>query len=67
MYGMCATQLNSLVNFGHIAKYSLLLVSEFIIETLDCGTKICILLGCEAACPNPGYKIGAPVDIREMR
>jgi len=42
-------------------------VSEFIIATLDSGTKICILLGCEAACPNPGYEIGAPVDIQESR
>jgi hypothetical protein len=64
---VCVSQLNPLVNFGLITEYSILLVSEFIIETLDCGTKICILLGCEAACPNPGYMIGAPVDIRELK
>jgi len=27
----------------------------FFIETLDSGSRICILLGCEATCPNPGY------------
>ena len=61
---MCVTHLNPLVNFENIAKYSLLLVSEFIIAKLDSGTKICILFGCEAACPNPGYEIGIPVDIQ---
>ena len=61
---MCATYLNPLVNFEYISKYSLLLVSEFVIATLASGTKICILLGCEAAFLNPRYEIGFPVDIQ---
>ena len=37
-------------------------VSEFIVNTLGCGVKICILLGCKTAGSNPGDKIGTPVD-----
>ena len=37
-------------------------VSEFIVNTLGSGVKICILLGCKTAGSNPGDKIGTPVD-----
>ena len=37
-------------------------VSEFIVNTLGCGVKICILLGCKTAGSNPGDKIGTPMD-----
>ena len=37
-------------------------VSEFIVNTLGCGVKICILLGCKTAGLNLGDKIGTPVD-----
>jgi hypothetical protein len=63
---MCATQLNPLVHSGIIAQYCLLNVSEFIVHTLGSGVKICILLGCETAGPNLGYKIGTPVDISKI-
>jgi hypothetical protein len=63
---MCATQLNPLVHSGIIAQYCVLNVSEFIVNTLGSGVKICILLGCETAGPNPGDKIGTPVDISKI-
>jgi replication factor A1 len=63
---MCATQLNPLVHSGVIAQYCVLNVSEFLVNTLGSGVKICILLGCETAGPNPGYKIGTPVDISKI-
>ena len=37
-------------------------VSEFIVNTLGSGVKICILLGCKTAGSNLGDKIGTPVD-----
>lgn len=64
--GMCATQLNPLVHSGIIAQYCVLCVSEFIVNTLGSGVKICILLGCEPSGPNPGTKIGSPVDISKI-
>lgn len=64
--GMCATQLNPLVHSGIIAQYCVLNVSEFIVNTLGSGVKICILLGCETAGPNPGDKIGTPLDISKI-
>ena len=60
---MCSTQLNPLVHSGIIAQYCVLQVSAFIVNTLESGRKICILLGCEAAGRNPEYTIGIPVDI----
>lgn len=63
---MCATQLNPLVHSGIIAQHCVLRVSEFIVNTLGSGVKICILLGCEAAGPNPGDKIGKPVIIEQL-
>jgi len=64
--GMCATQLNPLVHSGIIAQHCVLQVSEFIVNTLGSGKKICILLGCEAAGPNPGDKIGIPVNFEQF-
>ena len=63
---MCATQLNPLVHSGIIAQHCVLRVSEFIVNTLGNGTKICILLGCEVAGPNPGDKIGIPVNFEKF-
>jgi hypothetical protein len=63
---MCATQLNPLVHSGVIAQYCVLNVTEFIVNTLGSGVKICILLGCNTAGPNPGDKIGTPVDISKI-
>ena len=64
--GMCATQLNPLVHSGVISQFSVLRVSEFIVNTLGSGVKICILLGCETSGPNPGEKIGTPVDVSKI-
>lgn len=64
--GMCPTQLNPLVHSGIIAQHCVLRVSEFIVNTLGSGVKICILLGCEAAGPNPGDKIGIPVNFEPV-
>jgi replication factor A1 len=63
---MCATQLNPLVHSGVVSQYAILRVSEFIVNTLGSGVKICILLDCETAGPNPGEKIGSPVDIAKV-
>lgn len=63
---MCATQLNHLVHDGTISLFSILRVEEFITNTLGSGAKICILLGVKAVGPNPGEKIGNPVDIAKI-
>jgi hypothetical protein len=63
---MCATQINHLVHDGTISLYSILRVEEFITNTLGSGAKICILLGVTAVGPNPGEKIGNPVDIAKI-
>ena len=60
---MCATQLNPLVHQGVIAQHCIVRVTDFIINSMGSGQKICILLGVEAAGSNPGDKIGAPTDI----
>jgi hypothetical protein len=59
-------QLNPLVHSGVIAQYWELNVFKFSVNTLGSGVKICILLGCETAGPNPGDKIGIPVDISKI-
>ncbi|KAL3800756.1 hypothetical protein ACHAW5_002470 [Stephanodiscus triporus] len=64
--GMCATQLNPLVHSGVISQFSVLRVTEFIVNTLGSGVKICILLGCEPASPNPGERIGSPIDVSKV-
>lgn len=64
--GMCATQLNGLVHNGTISLFSVLRVEDFITNTMGSGTKICILLGVTVMGPNPGEKIGNPVDISKI-
>lgn len=61
--GMCATQLNHLVHKGVIAQNSIICVNEFIVNTMGSGQKIVIILGAEQVGPNPGERIGTPVDI----
>eukprot|EP00571_Detonula_confervacea_P014379 CAMPEP_0172303124 /NCGR_PEP_ID=MMETSP1058-20130122/4695_1 /TAXON_ID=83371 /ORGANISM="Detonula confervacea, Strain CCMP 353" /LENGTH=635 /DNA_ID=CAMNT_0013013833 /DNA_START=117 /DNA_END=2024 /DNA_ORIENTATION=+ len=64
--GMCATQLNSLVHSGAISQHCILKVNEFIVNTMGSGQKICILLGAEQVGPNPGDRMGSPVDIAKV-
>jgi len=66
LQGMCATQLNSLVHTGVISQHCILRVNEFIVNTMGSGQKICILLGAEQTGPNPGDRIGSPVDITKV-
>lgn len=61
--GMCATQLNNLVHTGVVSAHCLVRVTDFIVNTMGSGQKICIVLGAESAGPNPGDRIGAPTDI----
>jgi len=61
--GMCATQLNHLVHSGTIALNCILRVSEFIVNVMGSGQRICIVLGVEQAGPNPGNRLGDPADI----
>lgn len=62
-HGMCATQLNDQVHTGAISANCLLRVTDFIVNTMGSGQKICIVLGVEPAGPNPGERIGGPTDI----
>lgn len=64
--GMCATQLNSLVHSGAISQHCIIKLSEFILNEMGSGQKICILLGAEQVGPNPGDRIGSPVDIAKV-
>lgn len=64
--GMVATQLNDLVNNRTISLFSILRVDGFINNTLGSGAKICILLDVTNMGPNPGEKIGNPVDISKI-
>ena len=59
---MCATQLNSKVNSGEIAQFSIIKISEFLVNTMPSGQKIVILLKTEQV-QNPGSRLGNPVDI----
>ena len=60
---MCATQLNHLVHAGVLAQDAVIRVSEFIVNVMGSGQRICIVLGAESAGPNPGCRIGSPNDI----
>lgn len=61
--GMCATQLNHLVHSGTITLNCLLRVSDFIVNVMGSGQRICIILGAEQVGPNPGNRLGDPSDI----
>ncbi|EJK76691.1 hypothetical protein THAOC_01533, partial [Thalassiosira oceanica] len=61
--GMCATQLNHLVHAGVLAQDAVIRVTEFIVNVMGSGQRICIVLGAESAGPNPGCRIGSPNDI----
>jgi len=61
--GMCATQLNHLVNNGTITQNCILCVNDFIVNIMASGQRICIILGAEQVGPNPGDRIGSPIDI----
>ena len=62
---MCATQLNSLVHSGIVAPNAIVQIKDFIVNIMNSGQKICILLAVEQAGPNPGVRIGAPVDVQK--
>ncbi|KAL7487194.1 hypothetical protein ACHAW6_012791 [Cyclotella cf. meneghiniana] len=62
---MCATQLNSLVQMGQISNNCLLRITQFIVNTMGSGQKVCIIMGCENAGPNPGERIGNPQDVQK--
>jgi len=68
---MCATQLNHLVHNGIISQHCIIRITEFIVNTMGSGAKICIILGAEQVPEsngggNPGSRIGAPVDISKV-
>ena len=65
---MCgALRLINLVHNGIIANNRIIKVNDFIVNTMGSGAKICIILGCQAVVGNPGYRIGAPVDISKVK
>ena len=65
--GMCTLRLNNLVHNGIIANNRIIKVNDFVVNTMGSGAKICIILGCQAVVGNPGYRIGAPVDISKVK
>lgn len=58
---MLATQLNPLVNDGLIAPNALITLDDFICNEVQ-GKKIVIILKCDVASSNLGYKVGDPVE-----
>lgn len=60
--GMCATQLNDKVNTGELSQFSIIKVSEFLVNTMPSGQKIIILLKCDQV-QNPGSRLGNPSDV----
>jgi len=59
---MCATQLNDKVNTGELSQFSIIKVSEFLVNTMPSGQKIIILLKCDQV-QNPGSRLGNPSDV----
>lgn len=58
--GTIARQLNPLVDSGVFKENSVIKVTNFIINVMSSGGKICIVLGAESAGPHPGRRIGNP-------
>jgi len=54
-----------LVNDGTISKHCILRITEFVINMMGSGAKICIILGAEKLGDNPG-RLGAPIDISKV-
>lgn len=69
--GICGTQLNHLVHNGIISEHCILRITEFIVTIASSGAKLFIVLAAEQVSSNvvqnnPGYRIGTPVDIKNI-
>jgi len=62
---MTSSQISHLINNGTISKHCILRITEFIINTMGSGAKICVILGAEKLGDNLG-RLGAPVDISKV-
>lgn len=55
-----------MVHNGIISQHCILRITEFVINMMGGGAKICIILGAEKVGDNLGSWIGAPVDISKV-
>jgi hypothetical protein len=60
--GMCVPQLNTKINTGEISMFSIIKVSQFLVNTLPSGQKMIVVLKCDHV-QNFGSIIGNPSDI----